>query len=296
MKREELLAAARRHMWAAWQLSSEELASQAADTLLGLGMLVPEGGARELEVLRARVAELEARAKAVRAVHVKFPDSEHCQHDCEPWPCPTVAALDPVDGITRRFTPTQALREDEAAEAPYVSRSLPPRGAVCARPGCGHTGADHHHGDTKCWAHLPRTRDEFGAWSGTRICLCAGFVSTQEDPHDGPLHHEYRVSRELPDPKAAISAESAVCRCDEPGADPYSCEADDCSGHFSELNPFGSGARPVDVASAEVSRKCGQCGWRTSVWHVDDGSAEAELHEHVVRVHVGDLPETGGAR
>ncbi|MER7738853.1 hypothetical protein ABTX34_11100 [Streptomyces sp. NPDC096538] len=60
MSGEELLALARKHMWAAWQLSAEELASQAASTLLGLGMLVPEGGAAELEKLRARVAELEA--------------------------------------------------------------------------------------------------------------------------------------------------------------------------------------------------------------------------------------------
>ena len=55
--REELLALARRHMWAAWQLSSEELASQAAATLDGLGMLVPEGGAQELERLRGELAK-----------------------------------------------------------------------------------------------------------------------------------------------------------------------------------------------------------------------------------------------
>lgn len=78
---------------------------------------------------------------------------------------------------------------------------------------------------------------------------------------------------------------SAKCRCGEPGADPYECEADDCSGHFSELNPFGSGARPVNEPSAEVSRTCAVCGWRTTVWHVDDGSAEAELHGHITRLH-----------
>lgn len=78
-----------------------------------------------------------------------------------------------------------------------------------------------------------------------------------------------------------------VCRCDEPDADPYACEADNCTAEFSELNPFGSGARPVTVASAEVSRKCGTCGWKTSVWHVDDGSAEEELYRHVARVHGG---------
>lgn len=60
-------------------------------------------------------------------------------------------------------------------EPAYVSRPLPPRDAVCTRPACGHSGADHHHGDTKCWAHLPRTRDEFGAWSGINICPCSAF-------------------------------------------------------------------------------------------------------------------------
>ncbi len=89
---------------------------------------------------------------------------------------------------------------------------------------------------------------------------------------------------------AAEGDPATQCRCGEPGADPYSCEAEDCTATFSELNPF-AGARPVNVASAEVSRKCGRCEYRTSVWHVDDGSAEAELHEHVVRVHVGTASE-----
>lgn len=80
------------------------------------------------------------------------------------------------------------------------------------------------------------------------------------------------------------------CRCDEPDADPYSCEADDCTGHFSELNPFGGGSGPVEGHDAKVSRTCGKCDYRTSVWHVADGSAEAELHDHVTRVH-GDAEE-----
>jgi hypothetical protein len=82
------------------------------------------------------------------------------------------------------------------------------------------------------------------------------------------------------------------CRCDEPDADPYSCEADDCEGEFSELNPFGGG--PVRGHDAKVSRGCGQCDYRTSVWHVDDGSAEEELHGHVTRVHSSAAPEAGG--
>jgi hypothetical protein len=84
-----------------------------------------------------------------------------------------------------------------------------------------------------------------------------------------------------------VAEPAAKCRCDEPGADPYSCEADDCEGEFSELNPFGGG--PVHGRDAKVSRACGQCEYRTSVWHVDDGSAEEELHGHVVRAHGAEV-------
>lgn len=87
---------------------------------------------------------------------------------------------------------------------------------------------------------------------------------------------------------ARRNARKPVCRCDEPDADPYSCEADDCTGEFSELNPFGGG--PVQGHDAKVSRTCG-CGWRTSVWHVNDGSAEEELHGHFTRVHGGVYPD-----
>ena len=82
---------------------------------------------------------------------------------------------------------------------------------------------------------------------------------------------------------------AATCRCNEPDADPYACEADDCEGEFSELNPFGGG--PVQGVDAKVSKTCG-CGWRTSVWHVNDGSAEEELHRHVTRRHEGATTQT----
>ena len=113
---------------------------------------------------------------------------------------------------------------------------------------------------------------------------------------------------------ARRAARKAVCRCpldDErrpfaPVFDPYQCEASDCHGYTSETDPFGGGLyeRSVRTRSAEVSRRCGTCGWRTTVWHVDDGSAEEELHGHVVRVHGGiapnevarDLSELGGAK
>jgi hypothetical protein len=102
---------------------------------------------------------------------------------------------------------------------------------------------------------------------------------------------------------ARRDARKAVCRCpldDEwrpfaPVFDPYMCEASDCHGYRSEENPFGGG--PVHGHDAKVSRTCG-CGWRTSVWHVADGSAEEELHGHIARVHGGSAPapETGGAQ
>lgn len=95
-------------------------------------------------------------------------------------------------------------------------------------------------------------------------------------------------------PTQALREDTAVCRCGETGADPYACEADDCTYEFPELNPF-SGSRSVDEPSAEVSRKCAGCGWRSSVWHVDDGSAEAELYEHSTTMHGAAGVETGGA-
>lgn len=99
--------------------------------------------------------------------------------------------------------------------------------------------------------------------------------------------------------QARRNARKAVCRCPEdddyprpfaPVFDPYACEASDCHGYTSELDPFGGGGaywRSVHAPSAEVSVPCDRCDWRTSVWHVDDGSAEAELDAHVVRVHGG---------
>ncbi|MFF2411797.1 hypothetical protein [Streptomyces sp. NPDC058092] len=57
----------------------------------------------------------------------------------------------------------------------YPSRALPPRNARCS---CGHTGLDHHHGDTKCWANLPRTIGPNRVWGPVRICDCAKFEAS----------------------------------------------------------------------------------------------------------------------
>jgi hypothetical protein len=122
-------------------------------------------------------------------------------------------------------------------EAPYVSRLLPPRDAVCARPGCGHSGAEHHHGDTKCWAHLPK-----GHGDPIRLCVCEGFVAgssvevsadrltrllapsqvLREDAYESPLHHDYRVSHDLPEPAHPVPCrfpKSPGCTCRLTGSD-----------------------------------------------------------------------------
>lgn len=48
--------------------------------------------------LRALLAGQREQAEHARAAHTKYEDSEHCQHDGEPWPCPTVAALGETGG------------------------------------------------------------------------------------------------------------------------------------------------------------------------------------------------------
>ncbi|MFD7615704.1 hypothetical protein [Streptomyces sp. NPDC059802] len=66
---------------------------------------------------------------------------------------------------------TSNSHSDDAAQ-PYRSRSLPPRNVFCS---CGHTGLDHHHVGSQCWANLPRTIQPDGMWSAVRVCACAKF-------------------------------------------------------------------------------------------------------------------------
>ncbi|MEU9670333.1 hypothetical protein AB0E25_33125 [Streptomyces bobili] len=85
---------------------------------------------------------------------------------------PVPAGSDRADGITRRLAPTQALREDE----PLVGRAR--LDASAARD------AEATH------------------WRRLEI----------EDPHDGPLHHTYRVPRDLPEP-AGVQTSGACKAC-----------------------------------------------------------------------------------
>lgn len=162
---------------------------------------------RQLDAALARVAELEhkkrledrervelltgleralapfcvdAKAAAVAAAEVRHCEAEWLLRDAQrsqdrvtELEAERHSTNEALDDAVREL---RARRDDEPA-APYISRPLPPRDAVCARPGCGHTGVDHHHGDTKCWANLPRTRQRNGAWSAVSICGCSGFVA-----------------------------------------------------------------------------------------------------------------------
>lgn len=148
MTHEELLTQARAHIWAAWTLSSEELASQAVETLIGLGMLVPEGGAQELERLRVRVAELESGLPAMQtalflaldrvteleterhATNQALADVTVAQRAAERGSAAGSSVRESTDGLTRLFPPSQALREEEAvrrsvdAQFPVVAAFL----------------------------------------------------------------------------------------------------------------------------------------------------------------------------
>ncbi|WP_407553118.1 hypothetical protein QOM21_24055 [Streptomyces sp. Pv4-95] len=75
-------------------MKTKQTAAGIAADLDAAGMLQSPESAAEVERLRTRVAELEQQTAAVQAVHVKHPDSEHCQHDGERWPCPTLGAIE----------------------------------------------------------------------------------------------------------------------------------------------------------------------------------------------------------
>ncbi|MGS2588043.1 hypothetical protein [Streptomyces hebeiensis] len=94
----------------------------------------------------------------------------------------------------------------DAEAEPYVSRILPRRDAVCA---CGHTGLDHHHGGTKCWAHLPMSLGD-----PIRICECAKFSEAPAVvPEPAPLV-VYRASHDSIDMGIYTTREAAREHCE----------------------------------------------------------------------------------
>lgn len=112
-------------------------------------MLMSPETASELEQLRSRVAELELQVgAAAEQRHLLEPQDRFL-----------------TDGVARLRAELET-----PADAPYVSRALPPRDATCAR--CGHLGGKHHHAAAVCWAHLPKQSD-----AQVRICGCSEFTA-----------------------------------------------------------------------------------------------------------------------
>lgn len=113
-----MLSATRKHLWAAWTLFGDEIGSTAAEALIGLGMLVEPGGARELELLRSKVAELEGQLAALTAQGEVLREK---------------SADESADKLTRLLAPTQALREDDEFGLHHrylLGRDLPPLDGV----------------------------------------------------------------------------------------------------------------------------------------------------------------------
>lgn len=150
------------------------------------------------------------------------------------------------------------------------------------------------HGHVR-WPH-GTTPSPFGCrWCGTERRFHGARFMPRRAFHKWERPTEAQIKARM---WARRAARKAVCRCpvdDEwrpfaPVFDPYQCEASDCHGYTSETDPFGGGGaywRSVHTRSAEVSRKCDRCSFRTTVWHVDDGSAEEELERHIARIHRG---------
>lgn len=118
MTREELLSQARHELWAGWALSADEIGSAGAESLFNVGMLVEPGGARELEQLRSKVAELESQLAALTAQGEVLREK---------------SAEESADKLTRLLAPTQALREDDEFGLHHrylLGRDLPPLDGV----------------------------------------------------------------------------------------------------------------------------------------------------------------------
>ncbi|MFI1165563.1 hypothetical protein ACH4UM_18600 [Streptomyces sp. NPDC020801] len=158
--------------------------------------------AEALREQQNRIAELEAAAEKIRFLHKDSPmgpcpvcvDGDALARGDDPtvpYPCPTARLAgakdcDPAlaDGITRRIAPTQALREPGSCTECGQTPEQWCKG--CAKCAC----VDRH--DAGCPEDVTPQVTKLRA-------LLAGQHAAVEDPHDGPLHHDYRVGRDLPE-------------------------------------------------------------------------------------------------
>ncbi|MFE2323625.1 hypothetical protein ACFXD5_06825 [Streptomyces sp. NPDC059385] len=234
--REDLLCTARKQLWRAWSTSSEELGSAAVDTLMGLGMLVPEGGAAELERLRllfnAQPASLtEEQVDALADVGNRALNDHY--HDdlchCSDWPesCASsghyfAGSWDTAAfgiGMTAVIGAWEAMRAP--AEAAELSRlrdrvaeletDLNGRGEDLAAAVAGWGRSRDRVAELeRCQgaAGIAVHRINANGWQceadattaiGIRNEVEAIRRTPVEDPYDSPLHHDYKFSRDLPE-------------------------------------------------------------------------------------------------
>lgn len=235
--RENLIAHTASLLWQAWTASSEDMASEAAATLHGLGMLVPEGGAAELERLRlltnAQPAQLtEAQVEALadagnRALNDHYHD-DLCH--CRDWPNSCghyfagtwdTAAFD--IGMAAVIGLWESMRAPaEAAElAALRARVAELEAAVekvagfCAQRAeyvtnlrHANPNADH---DYYRWTGHAEARRQLSRLLGLPVGWPAEDAEEHPASHEGPEEHTYRLSRDL-----AESGSTPCPECQQP--------------------------------------------------------------------------------
>ncbi|MEU0691933.1 hypothetical protein [Streptomyces uncialis] len=165
------VAAAAGVIRAAWERGvAGDPQTTAAQALDDAGLLMSPEIAAELAELRERVAELESAQTQIRDLHKDSPMG----------PCPLCIDEDAMvrgDDYTVPYPcPTARLAGAKDFDPPSSRGVLPARDALCV---CGHGGVDHHHADTKCWAHRPKR-----IGGPVTICPCSAFGAAH--PHPAP--------------------------------------------------------------------------------------------------------------
>ncbi|MFD4738673.1 hypothetical protein ACFWNQ_15070 [Streptomyces virginiae] len=236
--RETFLAHTRSILWRTWSTSSEELASAAVDTLMGLGMLVPEGGAAELARLQllqnAQLADLSETQIDALADAGNRALNEHYHEDlchCRDWPesCASSGNYFAGSWDTAAFgigmaavigawesmrAPAEAdelarLRDRVAELEAAAAEPLPDTEGGVAFRQIGRTPSLQ---GLRTELRIEGFPPLVGRYSGAGmrrlddrrelllIEPALVFVrASLEDPHDSPLHHDYRLGHDLPE-------------------------------------------------------------------------------------------------
>lgn len=153
--------------------------------------------AEQLRANRDRIAELVTASAKARAMHAKHADSDHCQYDGERWPCQTLTHLQKPDQMAEQKHLMDKLDHVLEALAPHTSEPGP------------HLFEAEHMGESDAKRRLPRCKecknpatdpahagDDRPEVRHLRALLNARRPA--EDPHESPLHREYKDCRDFP--------------------------------------------------------------------------------------------------